>query len=858
MTFVSRILNRVRAGLPKMVGVAALLVVAGACLQLLFPDLFRSAMPRTFGSIYVNSPQIYTRERLVNDRFVHDAWLRQQLDLSDTLAIGPTERVHQDVQLKAMAGAGKSGGAGPAAQPVPDASPQDPAPAPAASLGLSPLDVFEARNSYRAQVRGQIIENQLDDRHDLQGNSLYLFKFDVAIVPGDNTTSSARITIEMKGVPYYSAGESAAGSSYDAAELTKDADGIKKYARDYLENQPGLDVWKHLYSDWWHNIGTRLNATVSELLKAYRNDRFPLEYYREIFWSIVSSKKFADPTSTDQLLACLESVWGDESVAPGIKHREIRRMIGRLETIGDVGELKGAGDEGREQLGDQASDSSFLNQIEPRAASLCQTLVSDGVSSRTANSPAETEVAERTVIEFAARKASEIVLGADTRIYIEGLSRNKEESLGIKNSPPPGSLDPYIRILFQKGESLDNPGSFIVYDRSAMIRMEPVQKDAMCRRPEDGTESYLLFKHKSKNGAFCVTLPGMKDTRGQPLAQVAYYEITENLADAILKALSKFSPSNEEKIYNYPVPTGLFSFIEAISRVDTYSYSVTPKREYEVGMLESSVSSVIGGDVPAASISASAKRHLDAIRENVAIVSFGSAPIGDKTASTTFGWVFSPTSTDEYDGRRKFSPVQHSVYALLSVPAWWSKVQFTVNKAWTDDAGRPVDTKQWALASDVAPETVPQQAYTIPLPVDYEAIDLIVLGATRRSPEVYGIGLEQPIRVAACRAADILLPGKRLWRSTIVTLGGQVADRITVLPSMRGIIAHFGEVEIPPALTNPSKESKLPVTIWTSEGQYTLPSEAVVVIPGEIQQQMKAAHLSDCPASAGPSMATAQ
>jgi hypothetical protein len=857
MTFASRILNAARAGLPKILSVAALLVLAGAGLLLLFPDLFRSAAPRTFGSIYVNSPQIYTRERLVNDRFVHDAWLRQQLDLSDTLAIAPSERVRQDVQLTAMAGAGKSGGAEPAAQPVPDASPEDPALATAASLELSPLDVFEARNSYRAQVRGQIIENQLDDRHDLQGNSLYLFKFDVAIVPGDNTTSSARITIEMKGVPYYSAGEPAARSSYDAAELTKDDGGIKKYARDYLDKQPEMEVWKHLYSDWWHNIGTRLNATVSELLKAYRNDRFPLEYYREIFWSIVSSKKFADPTSTDQLLACLESAWSDESVAPGIKHREIRRMIGRLETIGDVGELNGGGDEGRrpEQLGDQAGDSSFLNQIEPGAASLCQTLVSDRVSSRTANSPAETEVAERTVIEFAARKASEIVLGSDTRIYIEGLSRNKEES--TNNSPPPGSLDPYIRILFQRGESLDNPGSFVVYDRSAMIRMEPVEKDAVCQLPEDRTESRLLFTHNSENGAFCVTLPGMQDTNKQPLAQVVYYDITENLADAILKTLSKFSPSNEAKIYNYLVPTGLFSFIESISRVDTYSYSVTPKREYEVGMLESSISSVIGGDVPSASISASAKRRLDAIRENVAIVSFGSAPIGDKTASTTFGWVFSPTETDEYDGRRKFSAVQHSVYALLSVPAWWSKVQFTVSKAWTDDAGRPVDTKQWASASEVAPEAVPQQVYTIPLPVDYEAIDLIVLGATRRSPEVYGIGLEQPIRVTACRSADILLPGKRLWRSTIVTLGGQVADRITVLPSMRGIIAHFRKVEIPPALTNPSKESKLPVTIWTSEGQYTLASEAVVGIPDEIQQQMKAAHLSDCPAS-GPSVATAQ
>ena len=33
----------------------------------------------TFGKIYVDTPEVYSRERLVNDRFQQDAWLREKL-----------------------------------------------------------------------------------------------------------------------------------------------------------------------------------------------------------------------------------------------------------------------------------------------------------------------------------------------------------------------------------------------------------------------------------------------------------------------------------------------------------------------------------------------------------------------------------------------------------------------------------------------------------------------------------------------------------------------------------------------------------------------------------------------------------
>jgi hypothetical protein len=45
---------------------------------------------QTTGSIYVSGPQVYTRERLVNDRYREDSWLIAELDASSKQIFGPT------------------------------------------------------------------------------------------------------------------------------------------------------------------------------------------------------------------------------------------------------------------------------------------------------------------------------------------------------------------------------------------------------------------------------------------------------------------------------------------------------------------------------------------------------------------------------------------------------------------------------------------------------------------------------------------------------------------------------------------------------------------------------------------------
>lgn len=64
-------------------------------------------------------------------------------------------------------------------------------------LKPSPNDVLRDKLEYRSMIRAEILENALDDRHDLKGNTLLRFDLDAAVRPDDNTSAWAVITVEI-------------------------------------------------------------------------------------------------------------------------------------------------------------------------------------------------------------------------------------------------------------------------------------------------------------------------------------------------------------------------------------------------------------------------------------------------------------------------------------------------------------------------------------------------------------------------------------------------------------------------------------------------------------------------------------
>ncbi|MEP4309768.1 MAG: hypothetical protein ABJ364_08485, partial [Lentilitoribacter sp.] len=142
------------------------------------------------GRIFVDSPEVYTRERLVNDRFLQDAWLRAQLRRLDEESFRETSilsqrsgfnvggNVTEDLTRTLGNGASVNGNG------LDDA------------LGTPVALAFSQRAAQREVIRQMIIENQLDDRHDLDGNTLYMLKFDVSVLPNSRAVA-AFVEVEL-------------------------------------------------------------------------------------------------------------------------------------------------------------------------------------------------------------------------------------------------------------------------------------------------------------------------------------------------------------------------------------------------------------------------------------------------------------------------------------------------------------------------------------------------------------------------------------------------------------------------------------------------------------------------------------
>ena len=184
--------------------VAATLLAGG----LLDPvaDWVRSARGLdTFGNIIVESPEVYTRERLVNDRLRQTVWLRKQMRATEDVLKEGVFRSHEGqwvedvatVMSVRMAGEEQAGttesanGAEERQQDRHDASVTN-----RKGLGAS-IELFRAMKEYREQVRNELMQTQLDDRHDIDGNTVYRLNFNTTVVHGRRSDALAVIQVKL-------------------------------------------------------------------------------------------------------------------------------------------------------------------------------------------------------------------------------------------------------------------------------------------------------------------------------------------------------------------------------------------------------------------------------------------------------------------------------------------------------------------------------------------------------------------------------------------------------------------------------------------------------------------------------------
>lgn len=173
-----------RAAFKLAVLAAALLIILPSASQWLLTVKWLVWPPQ--GQIYVDSPEVYTRERLVNERLDEERWLKDEIDSikDDNLYI---PRVFLSEKLSAD-GEKPSADALPKAQGSADGPPIN---------RLQFDQKFKLKSAYRNLVRQRAIENRLDDRHDLFGNALYMLKFDTTVVSIAAAERRAQVSIRI-------------------------------------------------------------------------------------------------------------------------------------------------------------------------------------------------------------------------------------------------------------------------------------------------------------------------------------------------------------------------------------------------------------------------------------------------------------------------------------------------------------------------------------------------------------------------------------------------------------------------------------------------------------------------------------
>lgn len=62
----------------------------------------------------------------------------------------------------------------------------------------SPIEVFRDKLAYRDEIRNEILQNGLDDAHDLNGNTLYRLNFDTTVIPANDTSAWAMVEVSVE------------------------------------------------------------------------------------------------------------------------------------------------------------------------------------------------------------------------------------------------------------------------------------------------------------------------------------------------------------------------------------------------------------------------------------------------------------------------------------------------------------------------------------------------------------------------------------------------------------------------------------------------------------------------------------
>lgn len=908
-----------------------------------FSGLAETVAPSTNGVIHIGSPQIYTRERLVNDRFRERAWLEDQLKKIES----------QEARVSAAVSSRTAFATGGEAPDIAE---------PGATPSIQPDAGFSYLRNTRATIREALIENELDDRHDLGSNSLYQFNFGAAIVPGTRTRRVAKIRMTIEPDDKLEPLDALIGPDHP---LAAQCDGLREFECAYfletgILTKTSADAanaivdqyrkWRDLFDRWLEAENALYRREAEDVENLFRLSEYSPELhgseatgwvgnYERFFRNLddkakLYAKNFAEATGRDAEIIsdkcntyyarkvafdaditfsltaepiirsfaelCIEAT--NEVLADGLNYAALdnyvstfsdsaRKVYGAiydkkatavlwkdlvclfsprcLETSSDSSAKRA---EYRTQLAESAEHlanfailhvfESFSEQCswgnlvveqDPSRANLIFRLSAE-VSSRLRNC-----IINSAVRDFGSHPFGKILRGTTTTQSTPTETRPTSSYYrardGLSSILAISNTDNYraqarrqfVGVVAHDGEGRQN----LVYEKF----LHPGQLQATCAIPRGG--HVLGF-----SGGYY-----LDEINPFVSFEIGWRFLGVLVCDTYSQSAK---PAPEQMVADnfYNIPIGLFRFIHHLSNSQrTFSYSVQPSGSFELEHHESQnylqlpLSRSNGNEGSESNLSN--QTAATSIEKRYKIIGFGSQvdeapgspPDGNllekDERQAEFGWyVFPAPRRDKLFTRDTLNPVNVKLTAVVSVPAWWDSVKIRAATEWLYPDSLKGEEQYVVVDKETggndkkllrkhktlkARDTVDEREFRVELPLRLDFIRNHFLGADTSRPTLYQLHIQHN-KLTACRPAEIVIKGERLWRSTVVTLDGQKASLIQVMPDMRGIVAVFDNV-IPPS---PEFETYKPtITVWTSEGQVALSNMVDVFIPEPIRTALE-------------------
>ncbi|ANT62724.1 hypothetical protein AYJ57_20340 [Salipiger sp. CCB-MM3] len=888
-------------------GVLSLLFVLGSYAAPLLTQRYQNARsdvarslrgdpdrPGVSGLIYVESPEVYTRQRLVNDRYLQDAWLRERLEEIDDPDAGWIEEAQAEMRravLSIVAGREavkpEDEAASESATSISDTALQE--------LLKVPFDArFQLQSEARDKIRQLILENALDDRHDLSGNTVFGLKFDTSILPGSETYLNPTVAVRMHQNPldrlfdlHRSGPDGTAVGPRGPEDFVRhfmryeEVSGGDRQSPPWKFSSDELDILEQIdeyFAGWLLSLERRLAE--------YRGD-------------VGDSCPDAESAAVRALLRapiCEADAGGGLRLSTPARAR-IETVLAQVESVDDaLSFITRAPHFGRKTA------EKLRAQVIRNAEDICGVFGDDKV----------------TLEQFLSEQQSSIPSAQGRVPGVWGVFLDAKTT--FRDSYKPG-LCPFDIDMSFGGSSVT---LFVTYQ-------EGVQNFGPSADPSFLREGGLLPLVCERE--FCPNFHVWLDA-GPEADEAQIEEMKNSLSPEALATIGREAaaiservvcrlqiggsgpgrrvtgPDRETLLAQYKalvgddgagvevtdcvagrslrLRLGAFEFFRRMAEVESYTYAAFPRGDVTGVVREVGEHQSLGleGEASGASGRAgyersSRERTIEAVPRVINFASGqsrSSQPELERSKHFDFGWTVVKEGAKE--------PMMVSQLVLISMPAYMDEISLTLWKGFLDLDKVPADRSallpelEKALQDVAEAERVAGDAgygdaagdgpapparrfndmgfeerirflmkgyetgtITLKVPPDFTALDSIVIGRSKiLGPQINASALDQAVRPEQINGShreecvrwskiveeaatdadkdevyyhvEMVVPGERLWRSTVVTLGGAKAQRIEVMPDMRGILATF-------RLPEPPVAGEERIWVWTSEGRDT-------------------------------------